>query len=704
MDGERLLEFAESLDLVICNSLFKKRKSHLVTYSSGGAQTQTDYILTRLKDCKLLKDVKVVPSEECVSQHRLLICSTVIRFPKKVEKVFTPKVCLWKLKDNEVKQAFEKHVAENAVSLSNSQNVEDIWNILKSKIIKEEYLKAKRHAKSVVYKAKKSAEDERFVDIKQNDKNIFKMAKQIRKDNKDIIGNTCIKDKNDNLCFTNAAKRQAWKDYYQNLLNTEFPWSEDDLPPIDAVLGPPPLITKEETVAAIRSIKNGKAPGPSGIVSGMLKASLETSSEVITSLANAIIREERIPSEWNDSYILSLFKGKGSASALGNYRGLKLTDHVLKVLERTVEKHIREIISVDEMQFGFMPGVGTTDAIFIMSQLQEKYLAKRRNLYLAFVDLEKAFDRVPRKVIWWAMRVAKIPEWMVRVDCEYSNVFSVNVGVHQGSVLSSLLFLIVLEALSREFRTGCPWEFLYADDLAIVAETRDEFKNRHCLWKQKFAEKGLKVNVAKTKVLISGRGMNTIKESGNYPCGVCLKGVGVNSIYCSNCKHWIHKRCSKVSGPIKSNVNFKCQRCQGLAPAIDKGDMLNVVVDNESIEVVGSFCYLGDMITSGGGCSEATVVCCRAAWKKFKELLPLLTSKSISLRNRGKVFVTYVRSALLHVSECWALKKEELLRLQRNERAMLRWILNFHITDRISSVELYRKLKIPTLDSALRKN
>ena len=370
------------------------------------------------------------------------------------------------------------------------------------------------------------------------------------------------------------------------------------------------------------------------------------------------------------------------------------------------------------MQFGFMPGVGTTDTIFIMRQLQEKYLAKRRNLYLAFVDLEKAFDRVPRKVIWWAMRVVKIPEWIitlvkvmydnarsrVRVDCKYSDVFSVNVGVHQGSVLSPLLFLIVFKALSREFRTGCPWEFLYADDLAIVAETLDEVKNRLSLWKQKFAEKGLKVNVAKTKVLVSGRGLNTIKESGNYPCGVCLKGVGVNSIYCSNCKHWIHKRCSKVSGPIKSNVNFKCQRCQGLAPAIDKRDMLNVVVDNESIEVVDSFCYLGDMITSGGGCSEATVVRCRTAWKKFKELLPLLTSKSISLRNRGKVFVTYVRSALLHASECWALKKEDLLRLQRNERAMLRWILNFRITDRISSVELYRKLKILTLESALRKN
>ena len=88
------------------------------------------------------------------------------------------------------------------------------------------------------------------------------------------------------------------------------------------------------------------------------------------------------------------------------------------------------------MQFSFMPGVGTTDAVFIMHQLQEKYLAKRRNLYLAFVDLEKAFDRVPRKVIWWAMRVVKIPDWIitlvkamydvrsrVRVDCEYAMCF-----------------------------------------------------------------------------------------------------------------------------------------------------------------------------------------------------------------------------------------------------------------------------------------
>ena len=158
--------------------------------------------------------------------------------------------------------------------------------------------------------------------------------------------------------------------------------------------------------------------------------------------------------------------------------GLKLTEQVMKVLERVVEGLIRQRLEIDEMQCGFMSGRGTTDAIFIVRQLQEKHLAANKPLYMAFVDLEKAFDRVPRDVIWWAMRKLGIDEWLVRlvqsmykdvrsrvrVGDGYSEEFGVGVGVHQGSVLSPLLFIIVLEALSREFLTGCPWELLYADD------------------------------------------------------------------------------------------------------------------------------------------------------------------------------------------------------------------------------------------------
>ena len=66
----------------------------------------------------------------------------------------------------------------------------------------------------------------------------------------------------------------------------------------------------------------------------------------------------------------------------------------------------------------------------------------------------------------------------MQVDDTYSDDFSVKVGVHQGSVLSPLLFIIVLEALSEEFRTGCPWELLYADDLDIVDETMEKVVDR----------------------------------------------------------------------------------------------------------------------------------------------------------------------------------------------------------------------------------
>ena len=104
---------------------------------------------------------------------------------------------------------------------------------------------------------------------------------------------------------------------------------------------------------------------------------------------------------------------------------LKVVDQVMKVIERVIDKLLRERIDIDEMQFGFVPGRGTTDAIFLLRQLQEKYLGKRKNLYLAFVDLEKAFDRVPRRVVWWAMRKLSVDEWLIKiVQSMYTNARS----------------------------------------------------------------------------------------------------------------------------------------------------------------------------------------------------------------------------------------------------------------------------------------
>ena len=76
---------------------------------------------------------------------------------------------------------------------------------------------------------------------------------------------------------------------------------------------------------------------------------------------------------------------------------------------------MRNLVSLDDMQFGFRPGRGTTDAIFIVRQIQEKFLAQKKDLWIAFVNLEKAFDRVPRDVLWWALRQSVVDEWIVRV-------------------------------------------------------------------------------------------------------------------------------------------------------------------------------------------------------------------------------------------------------------------------------------------------
>ena len=85
-----------------------------------------------------------------------------------------------------------------------------------------------------------------------------------------------------------------------------------------------------------------------------------------------------------------MYKGKGEALDRGNYWGLKLTEHILEVMEHIIEDFIWNIVNIDKMQFGFMPGRGITDAIFIVRQIQEAYIRKNQNLFFAFVDLEKS--------------------------------------------------------------------------------------------------------------------------------------------------------------------------------------------------------------------------------------------------------------------------------------------------------------------------
>ena len=136
------------------------------------------------------------------------------------------------------------------------------------------------------------------------------------------------------------------------------------------------------------------------------------------------------------------------------------------------------------------------------------------------------------------------------------------------------------------------------------------------------------------------------QSSGEFPCAVCRTGVGSNSIFCNGCKHWVHKKCSGVEMRLKKDPDYRCTRCQGSVCPLDGRQQKSVQGGLDKLEVVASFCYLGDMLSAAEGCELPTTTCVKSAWKKFKDLLPALSSHHLSFKTRGRVYSSCVPARL----------------------------------------------------------
>ena len=167
----------------------------------------------------------------------------------------------------------------------------------------------------------------------------------------------------------------------------------------------------------------------------MIQATGETGTQWILDLCNGIVKEGSITEDWKSSVVMPIYKGKGDPMECGSYRGIKLLEHAMKVVERIFEHRIRQQIEIDDMQFGFMKGKGTTDAIWPVSAVMSMYVGAKT---------------------------------VVRTVYGNSKGSEVKAGMHLGSALSTLLFMIVMEAISREFRVALQRELLYADDWAVI--------------------------------------------------------------------------------------------------------------------------------------------------------------------------------------------------------------------------------------------
>ena len=137
----------------------------------------------------------------------------------------------------------------------------------------------------------------------------------------------------------------------------------------------------------------------------------------------------------------------------------------------------------------------------------------------------------------------------------------------------------------------------------------------------------------KTKVMFSGQNVNMLLDSSMWPCGVCQSGVGSNSTFCSGCKHWVHKTCTRICGRLAENARcVRCDRCSSLARLIDGCPCNSIALGTQTLEAVDSFSYLGDTINADYGCTHGAIARPRSAWGKLTELLPLLTDRYIHIK------------------------------------------------------------------------
>jgi hypothetical protein len=160
--------------------------------------------------------------------------------------------------------------------------------------------------------------------------------------------------------------------------------------------------------------------------------------------------------------------------------------HTMKLWERIIEHRLMRVINVTENQFGFMSGRSTMEAIFLTSQLMERCRVQKKEMHLLFIDLEKAYDKGPRNVMLWALQKHKVSTknitlikdmydnvvTSVRTSDGYTNNFSINIGLHQGSSLSHYLFVLVMDEVIKDIQGGIPWCMLFADDVVLVDESR----------------------------------------------------------------------------------------------------------------------------------------------------------------------------------------------------------------------------------------
>ena len=280
---------------------------------------------------------------------------------------------------------------------------------------------------------------------------------------------TPIVDKHGRLLTTEAEQEAKCVEHFSEVLNRAPPTIEavvqDPDTDLDVSTAPP---EKEEIMAAIRSLKSGKAPGQDSLNEELFKAEPEFAAQVLQPLFAAIWEEKQLPDDWTEGVIVKIAK-KGALSNCNNWRGVTLLSVNSKILAKLIIRRISEAVDqrLRQEQAGFRKGRGCMDQIFTLRNIIEQCTEWQRQLYINYMDFEKAFDSIHRECLWYILRAYGIPQQIVLVISSFYNnfkcrvgnsesSFGVKTGVRQGSPMSALLFNLKIDWVMRQTTSDQP--------------------------------------------------------------------------------------------------------------------------------------------------------------------------------------------------------------------------------------------------------
>ena len=269
-----------------------------------------------------------------------------------------------------------------------------------------------------------------------------------------------------------------------------------------------------------------------------------------------------------------------------------------------------------------MKGKSTTDAIFAVRQLQGKYTEGQRQLHGVFIDLEKAYDRVPREELYWCMCATNVPEKYIRIvqdmyhesetvaRCisKMTEPFQVRVGLHQGSALTPFLFAIIMDTLTEDIRKEAPWSMLFADDVVLGSVDKETLEEDLGKWRDALEKRGMRMSRSKTEYM-------------------CLNGKSNGSV-------------TMQDQPLPEATEFK---------------------------------HLGSMLTTDGRVEAEINRRIQARWNNWRKMSGFLCDKKIPPKVKGKIHQTVVQPAMLYGLETVPQTKKATQKLEVAEMKMCRW-------------------------------